>query len=185
MPHIKSDSTDHYIQSFQAGGESGFDYFFKAFYKPLYFFAFRFIKDEAAIEDMISDAFITVWQKREGFSHPAILKKYLYVCIRHACLRWLQDQQLHNKHKQQAVAMIEITEKCFIENIIRAELIHELNKAIHSLPPACRTIFIKLYIEGKTMKEAAIDLKLAKSTLKNQKARGIMLLKKRLLPASS
>jgi RNA polymerase sigma-70 factor (ECF subfamily) len=185
MPQTKSYSDTYYVQAFQAGEEIGFDYFFKAFYKPLHFFAFRFIKDEAAIEDMISDAFITVWQKREGFSHPAILKKYLYVCIHHACIRWLEAQRLHTRHKQQAAAMAETTEKCFIDNIIRAETIHELHKALHSLPKACRIIFIKLYIEGKTMKETATKLKLAKSTVQTQKARGIILLKKKLLPSNS
>ena len=87
-------------------------------------------------------------------------------------------------HEQKAAAMAGSTEKCFIDNIIRTELMHQLHNALHDLPPACRNIFIKLYIEGKTIKETAKELKLTKSTVKNQKTRGIMLLRKKLLPSA-
>jgi len=55
-----------------------------------------------------------------------------------------------------------------------------LHEAIYQLPPQCRTIFLKLYIEGKSIAETADELQLTASTIRNQKARGIKLLRVKL-----
>jgi DNA-directed RNA polymerase specialized sigma24 family protein len=41
-------------------------------------------------------------------------------------------------------------------------------------------VFVKLFVEGKSVVEAAAELNVAVSTVKNQKARGIKLLRMRL-----
>jgi RNA polymerase sigma-70 factor (ECF subfamily) len=53
--------------AFKEGREEGFTYFFNSCYKPLYFFATRYVKDSAAAEDIITDSFIKLWDKREIF----------------------------------------------------------------------------------------------------------------------
>jgi RNA polymerase sigma factor (sigma-70 family) len=67
---------------------------------------------------------------------------------------------------------------CF-EKMVTAETIHLLYKAIDELPVQCRKVFTKLYVEGKSVAEAAAEMKVTVSTVKNQKARGIKLLKPR------
>ena len=71
-------------------------------------------------------------------------------------------------------------EKDCTENIIRAETLRQVKEAMEQLPAQCKKVFYKLYIEGKTVAETANELHLTVSTIKNQKARGIKLLKLRL-----
>jgi RNA polymerase sigma-70 factor (ECF subfamily) len=64
--------------------------------------------------------------------------------------------------------------------MIESELYHEIFIAINTLPPKCSQIFKMLYIEGKDYLQIARELNLSINTVRNQKARGILLLRQRL-----
>jgi RNA polymerase sigma-70 factor (family 1) len=182
---IQPYSPNDFILSFRAGTESAFDHFFKTYYKRLCYFARRHIKDRSAIEDIVADSFIKLWHKRKKFNEETHLRNYLYTTVRHGCLRWLRNKKLHGRHQQQASREKETTEQSVMEHIVHAEFIQQVYQALECLPPACRTIFKKLYIEGKSIKETAAELQLAGSTVQNQKSRGIGLLRKRLFAADT
>jgi len=173
-------NTTSYANLFRSGNEEGFNYFFNEYYKPLYFFASRYVKDNAAAEDIITESFIKLWDKREIFETEAGIKGYLYKTVYNACLRWLE--QLHRKtlYATSFAAQTSITEQPYTNNIIKAETIHQLHIAIANLPSQCKKIFTKLYIEGKQPSEIAKEMNLTISTIKNQKARGIKLLRPEL-----
>ena len=172
-----------YLLSFRAGEERGFDHFFKYYFKRLCYFASRYVQDEDAVEDIVSESFLSAWQKREIFTDENFIRNFLYKVVRNHCLQWLQKQQIVKKYCNQAIRFDDTIERCFIENIIQTEFIQQVYHALEKLPPACRTIFKKLYIEGKSVNETAIELQLAKSTIRNQKIRGIGILREILFPA--
>ena len=168
------------ITAFKEGREEGFNYFFNSCYKPLYFFASRYVKDVHAAEDIITESFIKLWDKREIFETEAGIKAYLYKTVYNASIRWLQNQQRKTFHLSSYTKQNDITEQPYLNNIIKAETISNLLKAITHLPSQCRTVFTKLFIEGKSVSETAQEMNLTISTIKNQKARGLKLLKPKL-----
>ena len=167
----------NYIKSFKEGKEDGFNYFFNSLYKPLYFFAIRYINHKTAAEDIVSDSFIKLWDKREIFETESGIKAYLYRSVYNASIRWVQQKQNRSLHLVSYAKQNEISEHSYIHNIIKAETIHLLHKAIHHLPSQCQKVFTKLFIEGKSVSETAQEMNLTISTVKNQKARGIKLLR--------
>lgn len=171
-----------YLQLFRQGDEEGFNYFFTAYYKPLYFFAFSYIKDEDAAEDIVSESFIKLWDRRKKIKIEveAQLKSYLYKVVSNACLKELRRRTTDHGRQKEIVLLSDKFDKDCFENMIRAETIHLLHKAIEQLPAQCRTVFRKLYVEGKSVADAAGEMGLTVSTIKNQKARGIKLLKPKL-----
>lgn len=180
MRTLQPDSIISYLRSFQAGEEKGFDYIFKTYYKGLCFFANRYVKDPDITEDIAEESFIKLWKNREQIKDEKHLRNWLYKTAYHGCLRWKERQKLKVKSEKEIVLVIESDEKDCTENIIRAETLRQVKQAMDQLPTECRKIFYKLYIEGKTVAEAAKELQLAISTIKNQKARGIKLLRLRL-----
>ena len=171
------------LNEFKEGREEGFNYFFNSCYKPLYFFASRYVKDVHAAEDIITESFIKLWDKRGIFETEQGIKAYLYKTVYNASIRWLQNQQRKTFHLSSYTKQNDITEQPYLNNIIKAETISNLHKAITHLPSQCRTVFTKLFIEGKSVSETAQEMNLTISTIKNQKARGIKLLKPLLSPA--
>ena len=68
----------------------------------------------------------------------------------------------------------------YLANIIRAEVIMSIHEAIATLPTEKGKIIKMTYLEGKTNKETADELGLSIQTIKNQKLRGLALLKSKL-----
>jgi len=177
----KSNSNTDNVQSFRNGEGSGFEYFFNALYKAVYLFAFRYVKDKATAEDIISTSFIKLWSKRNIFETEAGIRAYLYRSVYNACIRHLQQTQNRNLHNKTYITQIDTTQQSYIHDIIKAETINNLQKAISHLPEQCKKVFTKLYIEGKSVTETAQEMNLTISTIKNQKARGIKLLRPKLI----
>jgi RNA polymerase sigma-70 factor (family 1) len=171
-----------YIDLFRKGEEDGFNHYFNAYYKPLHFFARSYIKDIAAAEDIIADSFIKLWHHREKFDNEPALRGYLYKTVYNACLRQLWQQQNRAAHHKTLASVTQATEQSCITGIIKAETIRLLYSAIQDLPTQCKTVFTKLYVEGKSVAETAGEMNLTISTIKNQKARGLKLLKLKLTP---
>jgi RNA polymerase sigma-70 factor (ECF subfamily) len=173
---------DSYLKLFRKGNEEGFNYFFNTLYKPLHFFAIGYTQDKETAEDIIEDSFIKLWNKREIFETESGLKSYLYKTVHNACLRWLWQKQNRSRHNISYAKETTTTEHSYFENTVKAETINQLHQAIGQLPAQCKKVFTKLYIEGKSVSETAQEMDLTISTVKNQKARGIKLLKPKLSP---
>ncbi len=178
--NFKSNDSRDIIAAFRQGEEAGFDFFFKKYYKALVFFARRYVFELAIAEDLAEEAFINVWDKRAQLETEAGIRAYLYRAVHNNCLRWLDREgkrgQVHSKY----LSTTGEREEDHLINMIRAETLRQVKTAVEGLPEQCRKVFLKLFIEGKTVREAAAELRLSISNVKNQKARGIKLLKDRL-----
>ena len=177
QPYLSTD----YVQAFQKGESLGFEYFFNDLYKAVYFFAFSYVKDKPTAEDIVSISFIRLWNKRTIFENEAGIRGYLYKYVYNACIRHIQQKQSRSLHNNSYVNQMDTVQETYIDCIIRAETINLLHKAISHLPAQCRNVFTKLFIEGKSVAETAQEMNLTISTIKNQKARGIKLLKPKML----
>lgn len=175
---VKDDIQD-YVQAFRRGEEAGFTYFFNSFYKALTYYAFRIIQDRQTAEEIVSDSFIKIWQRHETFEHVRVIRSWLYTTVRHSCIDWLRQRQTAAEHEQRlADRLKDAVEASVLHELIRAEVIREIHAAITNLPPQCRQVFKLLYIQGKSLKQVAEEMQLSIHTIKNQRARGLTILKK-------
>ena len=170
-----------HVDAFRHGEETGFRFFFKEFYPSLCFFANSLLKDQASAEDIVSSAFIKIWQKHDKFFEAKAIRAYLYQIVRHDCFKW-HRQQAKATVLQKEVAYLSSTdsEKDHFANLVESELSRQLQQTIDVLPAECRKIFKLLYAEGKTVAQVASELQLSPSTVKTQKTRGLVILRKKM-----
>lgn len=168
------------LRAFREGQEKSFAEVFKTLYPALCFYALRITGDQSASEDIAGESFIKIWSRREQFHQFNILKSYLYSTTRNASLNWIKQSQRQQLSEKEAAAGGPESEKYVLEDIVKAELLREIYTALDSLPPQCRKIMAMLYIEGKNTGQIAKELQLALGTVKTQKARGVMLLRKKV-----
>jgi len=173
-------SGDELLFAFRDGEEVGFNYFFNTYYKAIYFFACKYVKDSAAAEDIVENSFIKLWEKRERMESETGMRGYLYKTVYHGCLRWISRESGVRSREKEYVMMNDSFEQDCLENMIKAETLRRVKEAMEELPSECRKVFMKLFVEGKSVAEAAEELKVAVSTVKSQKARGIRLLRMKL-----
>ena len=177
---------NEYALAFQRGEEKGFDFFFRELFPSLCFFANRMVNNKYEAEDIASAAFIKIWKRHDQFDNAKNIRSYLYQIVRNDCLKFLQQNDRRNRTQREIEYFTNVDTSTNCEaDIIRAELYSDLYKALKNLPTECRKVFKMLYLEGKSVKEIAKELKVSASTVKTQKARGLAMLRKKFIPFTS
>ena len=142
---------------------------FTAFYPGLYNYTNGLLKCPQVTEEIISDVFIKIWEKRKELERIVNLKVYCYVSAKHLAINYILKKKHH--------ANIDIGE--FAGNLpsfnldpeqlmITAELLQRIRKAVDSLPPQCKMIFILVKENGFKHREAAEIMHLSVKTIENQ-----------------
>ena len=180
--HTGNENIQDYIQSFKRGEEKGFSYFFKTLYPSLLFYAFRIVKDKIPAEDIVEESFIKIWERHKNFEDAGKLKSWLYATVRNACFDYLRLQQ-KEKQGEDSMAILQAGDVVpdTLEHIISAEVTGHIYNVLLSLPPRCQEVLKHLFIDGMTLGEVADVMKVSINTVKNQRARGLELIRKRAI----
>jgi RNA polymerase sigma-70 factor (family 1) len=176
------DGRDQYlIRELQKGNESGFTGIFNQYYSQMLLYACRFTENQAIAEDIVEEAFISLWNKRDIISEIHSLKSYLYTVTRNGCLSWIRKKKREIATNKTASTLEEHFERTALENLIYSETMTKIYAAIDRLPTQCKKVFILHYLEGKKISEIAEELNISVGTVKTHKVRGIDLLQNLLL----
>lgn len=148
----------------------------RQYYPAIVFFAEKTITDRFAAEEIVQDVFVKLWERKHDFTNDSNTKNFLYLSVRNGCLNYLRDTKRRAQREKQLIP--EVSEDDITNNIILSEIWREIDHAINTLPEQCRKVIKMTFEEGKGTDEIANTLGITESTVRNQKARGISLLKK-------
>lgn len=170
------------LNGFRKGDEQAFGAVYRLFYPSLCYFAAKFTGDTATGEDIASDSFLKVWEKRSLFYELPVLKVYLYRAVRNSSISHQQKKNSErNKHDGFRNACEH--EPTVIELIVQAELMRELEMGMNQLPPQRRRIFRLLFKEGKSVRVVAGELQLSIHTVNEHRKLGMRFLRKLMASA--
>jgi RNA polymerase sigma-70 factor (ECF subfamily) len=155
---------------------------FHSQYNDLCNYAYSFLKDDAAAEDVVQETFIKLWEKHRELIGIPNIKAYLFRAVRNnsiSALRKLNTEEAGNKGFEWIADIAEDPNAKEIENArpYYEQLIYE---AIANLPPQCREVFTCCRINGMTHQQTAIKLGLSAKTVENYMGRALKLLRKYL-----
>ncbi|MBP5505779.1 MAG: RNA polymerase sigma-70 factor [Bacteroidales bacterium] len=146
------------------------DRLFRLYYKPMCLYAMHYLNDTDAVEDIVQDAFVSLWQKAEAGSVPMQPRAYLLACVRNACIDLLRRQQSHPQDAMPADAAGADTEE---EALAGAEKEAALWAAVDSLPPGRRKMLLMHKRDGLSHKAIAERLGVSEGTVRNQISRAL------------
>ena len=178
---IEQVAGDDIIVEFRKGNTKSLNTIFKLYYAALCYFADRIISNKQEAEDIVAESFYKLWKLHENFDSMLGLKAFLYVTTRNACLNYLKHANRVNRQQVDMAHLLDPdVDRAFAE-VTRAEVLREVYAAIETLPTQCKKIVRMSFIEGLKNHEIAEKLNISVHTVKNQKVRGIYLLKMKLL----
>lgn len=157
-----------------------FEFFFKAHYRRLCFFAQSLLSGKEAAEDIVQESFMKYMDRQADFETELAALSFLYTTIRNASFNYLRHMKVEERYKHLPVPLEE--DPIALRAIITSEVMGEIFRAIETLPEGCRTVFTLGYIEGLKNQEIADHLQLSINTVKTQKARALQLLRLKLDP---
>ena len=145
---------------------------FTALYPYLYPFARALVKTKEPAEELVSDVFIKVWEKRKELGKIENLKLYLYVATRHVALNYLEKEKRKPTNPIDYFLHAELISVHLDPEqlLITADMMALLRKAVDQLPPKCKVIFKLVKEDGLKYKEVAEILGISVKTVENQLA---------------
>ena len=144
---------------------------FYLFYKPLLRFAHAFVRSHELSEEIVSDVFIRIWERRSQLEEIGNLKVYLYVSTRNMALKYLLKKQ-----KQASIALDDLQVELESQHqdpgqlLLTQELMNRVTRAIEELPPRCKMVYKLIKEDGLRYKEVAEILNISIKTIDNQLA---------------
>jgi RNA polymerase sigma-70 factor (ECF subfamily) len=144
---------------------------FTSLYPYLFHFAKTLVKAKEPAEEIISDVFIKIWEKRKDLEKIDNLRLYLYVSTRNHAYNYLDKQKKIATNPLDDL-QAEFTSVYFDPEqlLITADMLARIQKAIDQLPPKCKIIFKLIKEDGLKYREVAELLNISIKTVENQLA---------------
>lgn len=157
---------DLYIR-LKSGDENSLNSLFKRFYSPLCLYAFQFLHNKAASEEIVQDLFVKIWEIKESLNIQFSLKSYLFNSVKNKCLNYIEHEKIKNKYTQKVLSEpdYEVNPDDFF---IEPDLLLRIEKSINSLPPKRGEIFRLSREKGLKYKEIALELGISVKTVEAQ-----------------
>ena len=170
MPSIAA-SRIQYLQSRISRFDDQIAYkeLFTSFYPSLFQFISGIVKSRQSAEEIVSDLFMKIWQKRDTLEEIQNLRVYCFVAARHLSINQLEKQkrQQHadiNDYKSRLFHSAPDPEECMIS----AEMLRLIHDVVEELPPRCKLCFKLVKEYGFKYREAAEILQVSEKTIENQ-----------------
>ncbi|MBC9933107.1 RNA polymerase sigma factor [Chitinophaga qingshengii] len=170
------------LRGLTSGDTLHYSYIFKEYYSALCHYAATIIGEPGHAEDIVQDVFERLWQKPYAFEDLRHLKDFLYKATRNAALNFLKGAQHSMERQAKFLGEQEDTTTTEDLDIIRMEVFRVVYREISNLPEQCGKIVRMSYMEGLKNEQIAEALSISLQTVKNQKTRGMKLLRMRLSP---
>jgi RNA polymerase sigma-70 factor (family 1) len=150
--------------------EKAYKKLFMQLHESLHDFAFGITKNQEDAEEVVSDFFIAIWQRRALLQSIENPRLYFFAGVKNTALN-----KLAQKRKQMPPAdgwHTRLTSVFFNpeELMLSAEVVKGIMLAINDLPPKCRVIFKLVKEDGLKYAEVASLLDLSVKTVEAQMA---------------
>ena len=156
--------------------DRNFEEIYLKYFPRLLRFAQEYVLNKEDAENIIQDVFMTLWERRGDLKIHISLISYLFILIKNRCNYQLrrkrhaetgkkQMQEDFTHEQQMKLYSLEALDHTLISD---SDLEQIITRAIDSLPPKCREIFVLHKIEGKKYKEIAEKMDISVSTVENQ-----------------
>lgn len=159
-----------YLQEQIARYDDKFAYkeLFVSLYSPLFRFALTLVSREQA-DEIVSDVFIHIWEKRKRIDSISNLRVYLYKAVKNTALNYIAKQNRSNTTDINE-AGIELPSIYFNPEqlLITAEMIQRIRMAVDKLPPQCKLIFKLVKEDELKYREVAEILGISVKTVESQ-----------------
>lgn len=169
------------IHALQNDKEDGLIAIFRQYNKTLLFFAQKYVKDYQVAEEIVSDVFVRLWERRDSFYSMANVRAFLYIATKNQCLN-----QLRVKNRYEPLGQLADYEELLFEDaealtkIVRTELVMAIFEEVKRLPEKQREILNKLFLEDKSVDEICNELAMTPQAVYTNKSKALSVLRRRL-----
>ena len=163
------------ISLISEGNQRAFKSIVYKYSDPLIIFSIGFVRKREVAEEIVSDAFVSLWNKRSQIAEIHDLKSFLYILVRNGSISHLRKTNGKKEIRLETLQDFYTLPVTGPEtDDITEEILDQINKAIDQLPPKCKIVFTLAKIQGMKYKEIAEILDISVKTINNHIANALI-----------
>ncbi|WP_229376215.1 sigma-70 family RNA polymerase sigma factor [Fibrella aquatilis] len=166
-PHTDGpvDSERFIRKAFETDARLGCELLFRHYYKPLCNHAVRFVLSRAVAEDIVADVFCQFYANGTFAKITQFYGPFLYKTVRLRAYNYMRDETKRSTDLSAAdgVASSDAQHPDAVTHY--EDLYHDVERAIDTLPPQTRRVYLMHRFDGKTHADIATELKLSPRTV--------------------
>lgn len=148
---------------------------FDEHYNTVFHAVYRIVSDKNTAEDLSQDVFMRLWEKR----HQIIINGSIGAYIRRMAIN--EGLGYLRKHKKYGIEEIQDQHSPLTNSgediYMDGELEQQIQKAIATLPPRCKTVFVLSRFEELSYKEIGEKLDISPKTVENQISKALKIMR--------
>lgn len=163
------------------GGERPADAFegvYKSYYVYILNFAYSFVMDRAAAEDIAQDVFWKLWRRPAWLPQPDNVRSYLLRLAKNESLNYLKHRGVEDRNKQKLIEALLFSETCNWSG--DEEVRMRVRRCLDMLPARQREVLTLHYFDGLKYAEIARRLGISADTVETHVKRAFRFFRRNL-----
>lgn len=134
-------------------------------------FAYSILKSSEEAEELVSDVFVRIWEKRDQLTAIESPLLYFYTTAKNLALNRLNKQKrIQNQSPEEWLVQLNSIYFDPEQLMMTEEMVRQIRQAVNNLPPRCRLIFKLIKEDGLKYREVAELMQLSIKTIEAQMA---------------
>lgn len=180
MAALKALSDAELLSLLRGDDELAFAEIYQRYFRPLYGYAYKKLRDSEKAKDLIQEFFATLWLKRCELQINQSVSGYFFTAVNRRVIDHFLHQEVEDKYVSAFAASPVFLNAETDHRIREKQLLELIDKEIQSLPPRMREAFELSRKEHLSHKEIAEQMGIAESTVDRQISNALAILKTRL-----
>jgi RNA polymerase sigma-70 factor (ECF subfamily) len=168
------------LEGIKAGNLTVFESFFRSHYKPLCYYALRFVNSPDVAEEIVQDLFFTLWEKHETLTINTSLNAYVYASVHNRCMKFLDHRKIEMKYEKYYLDHAAESAEPYADEGNIEEIEKVVSQTLDALPERCSRIFRLNRFEGLKYKDIADKLSISVKTVEANMGKALKMLRKNL-----
>jgi RNA polymerase sigma factor (sigma-70 family) len=182
---VNEQSDEALIQAIAGGAVWAMEPLYQRYSRILYSLVYRMVSDHQVAEDLIQDAFLSVWRRAISYSpQSGAVRSWLISIVHHRTIDYLRSVRRRSVLKETTWEEVEADERAAFpdvwEEAWRSVQSAQVRAALMNIPTEQRMVIELAYFQGWTHSEIAAGCQIPLGTVKARLRLGLIHLKRAL-----
>lgn len=163
----------HHLISLKKGNKESFVFLHRKYQSKIYHYCYRFVRREEIAQEITSDVFIKLWEKRSAIRADHPVSGLLFKITKDLSMSYLRRIARDSDLRKAYIAhYLEHSTHYVEEELFVREGLDMARQAIATLPPKCRLIFRLRYFFDLSLQQISEELEISPNTVQNHLGKG-------------
>lgn len=153
------------VDLLKKGDMEAFEKVFHSFADRIYYFAFRYLRNQYDAEEIVQDVFVKLWENRENLNERLSFSGYLFTIARNTIFNQNRKKVNEKAYQDYVMAYMDRSTCKTEDELIYSDIKAIIDKVVDELPPQRQLIYKMSREQGLSYREIANELNLSERTV--------------------